>query len=155
MKISSVKKIIFYVLIYTVIFLIGYKILNSFMSKLNERRLEECSREMHITFPPATKLLYYRHTGWMGESIMLKVKFEKKYLETFIKSSPFAREKLRNIVRRGDLGPSDKYASWNTIKAKNYLWGEVEPEGALNLDIVIDLDNPDIVFVYLDLTISS
>jgi hypothetical protein len=110
--------------------------------------LKECSSKMNTTFPESTRPLnIYKVTGWLDDSIYLKIEIDRKDLDALIKNSPFA-----DIELRGDR----KYV----LKERTLSWWD--PEGVIKyksaqaglpdakyLNILLDLDRSETVTVYL------
>ncbi len=148
MKISSVGKISIVILFCFVTIFGVYRFYNSVKLK-NEQRIIEFLATKKIVFPPSFILLNYKYiNGFLDDSLFLKFQIKKEDLETFIKSSPFANEKLSNNQIPNSLR-FHNYTWWQINDAKKYLAKEIWLPNAEILATLIDLDNPELITIYL------
>ncbi|MHC4659221.1 MAG: hypothetical protein ACYS83_08605 [Planctomycetota bacterium] len=117
-----------------------------------QQKLAQLGTIMHVSFPPSTRLLNYDHTqGWLDDSIILKVEIARDDLEFFLNNSPFAGKTLKTkqqnpIPAIGTTGPR----WWKVKSVENWQSGSVALPQAEWLKILLDLDKPDKVVIYLD-----
>jgi len=121
-------------------------------------QLAECAGLMHIAFPPSTKAIGFHKQEWQDTHILLKVTVDRKELDQFLTSSPFAGKELRRDQIRisGGIALTWWDDAWDL---KEYEWKEgqaafvseeADLPGADGLNVLIDLRDPDRAVIYLE-----
>jgi hypothetical protein len=109
--------------------------------------LRNCSKKMRITFPASTRPIAIQESHGMDDAIRLKVEIDRGDLDGFINGCPIPRSALRSD--RKLVHPDGR--QWREIRKINkFLSGEAWLPNGEALHILIGLDAPDVVVVYLD-----
>jgi len=109
--------------------------------------LDECERIMMCDIPTSAEGLNYLLNKGMDDTIYLKLRLPREDLDIFINKSPFKDVALRTD-RRYPYWELDK-EWWDLDKPILFQSGEALLPKAKYLNILIDLDDPKIVIIYL------
>ncbi len=114
--------------------------------------LEACGKSFRLTFPESTVVEGFCEPMGRDYFAYLTIKIKANDLEDFIGKSPFAHEELDSKVSRlisDDIGKP----WWKPTSSKKFLSKQVQlPPYSTFIGILIDLDNPDELTIYLDYT---
>lgn len=117
-------------------------------TEVTPAQLRDCAEKMQITFPSGTRSVgMCKQEGWQDDTIWLKVQIPKKDLLALLESSPFAKEMLSN-ERRYITSPG-KIAWWKAEAVTNFKSGQANLPEAKYVNILIDLDDEEIIAIYL------
>jgi len=126
-----------------------------------EDALAVSAKNMRLAFPPSTRVLGYYHSEDPAnrrfeilpspdDLIWLKIELDRKNLDAFLASSPFAGKTLSSTDRGGIGAPAPPGQSWwDADRPGNFRAGSAEPAPARHLRILIDMDGDEKAVVYL------
>lgn len=114
-------------------------------------KLAEFGKKMYIDFPPSTRLISYRWLHGLDESIYLEVQISVEELKDFLLKSPFADVKFRTNEknRRPLLRPLPERGWEREPVPENWRSVQVRLPNAEYINILIDMDDPSIITIYL------
>ena len=124
-----------------------------------EDALAVSAENMRLTFPPNTRVLGYYHAKDPAnrrfeiipspdDVIWLKIEIDRKDVEAFLATSPFAGKALTQ-TDRGMMGALPGQSWWDADRPGHFLTGEAEHPQARCLRILIDMDGGERAVVYL------
>jgi hypothetical protein len=117
-------------------------------SQAGREKLEAIGKVMKLEFPADTKVIgFHEITGWLDDSIYLKVQIPREEVNAFLSRSPFANIALRNDRRFVTEFP--EFDWWRSEAVREYKSEQASLPDAKYLDILVDYDRKDIVDIFL------
>jgi hypothetical protein len=124
-----------------------------------EDALAVSAKVMRLTYPPNTRVLGYFHAKDPAnrrfemipapdDMIRLKIEMDRKDVEAFLATSPFAG-KAFTPTKRGMMGTLPGQSWWDADRPGNFQSGTAEPAPARHLSILIDMDGGEKAVIYL------
>jgi hypothetical protein len=103
---------------------------------------------MHVTFPSSTELINFQEDrAWLDDTVYLRIELPRADLDRFIADSPFSGRELRTDRRDVSADPSMRWLCPD--RAMSYQSDQVRLPNAEYLNILIDLDDKDVLTIYL------
>ena len=123
-----------------------------------ENPLAISAEAMNLTFTPSTLALGYYHVKDPAnrrfeiipspdDAIWLKIEMDRRDVESFLATSPFAGEPLTE-TDRGATGPPDQ-PWWDANRSGRFKSGQATLPQGRYLSILIDLDSGERAVIYL------
>jgi hypothetical protein len=124
-----------------------------------EDALAVSAKVMRLTYPPNTQVLGYFHAEDPAnrrfemipspdDAIWLKIEMDRKDVESFLATSPFAGEPLTETDRGAIFWPPDQ-PWWDADRSGRFRSGQATLPQARYLNILIDLDSGERAVIYL------
>jgi len=125
-----------------------------------EDALAVSAENMRLAFPPSTRVLGYYHAKDPAnrrfeiipspdDVIWLKIEIDRKDVQAFLATSPFAGKTLTPTDRGIMMGILPGQPWWDADRPGHFLTGSAESPQARYLNILIDMDGGERAVVYL------